>query len=129
MNSLYPFLLIECILKSDIIIKDVLVVYDAIQKYTKDKDLLSLISTILTVYPQIENEMKKCLKVDINLQKTIPPKVQKTWDSLPDAAKIAIRTAYVLFGKKEAQKGCMKTIKRDDICNLIFEYIDDFIII
>ena len=120
-NEMAP---IECIIKSEIITKDIIVVFDAIQKYIEDKDLFSLISSIFTVYPEIENEMKKCLKIDFVLQKSIPPKVQKAWDSIPKEVKMIIRTAYVLFGKREAEKGCMKSIKKEDICNLIFEYID-----
>ena len=116
----------ECLLTSDIIVKDVTAVYKAIKKYSEDKDILALISTVMAVYPELEAEVTRCLKAEIVLEKgNVPAKIKKIWDSIPKHTQDLIKNAAKLLGKRVAEKSCKKLIKDDEICSLITDYIDD----
>ena len=125
-SEVKPLPVLECLLTSDIIVKDVTAVYKAIKKYSEDKDILALISTVMAVYPELEAEVTRCLKAEIVLEKgNIPAKIKKIWDSIPKHTQDLIKNAAKLLGKRVAEKSCKKLIKDDEICSLISDYIDD----
>ena len=125
-SEIKPLPVLECLLTSDIIVKDVTAVYKAIKKYSEDKDILALISTVMAVYPELEAEVTRCLKAEIVLEKgNIPAKIKKIWDSIPKHTQDLIKNAAKLLGKRVAEKSCKKLIKDDEICSLITDYIDD----
>ena len=125
-SEIKPVPVLECLLTSDIIVKDVTAVYKAIKKYSEDKDILALISTVMAVYPELEAEVTRCLKAEIVLEKgNIPAKIKKIWDSIPKHTQDLIKNAAKLLGKRVAEKSCKKLIKDDEICSLITDYIDD----
>jgi NurA-like 5'-3' nuclease len=125
-SEVKPLPVLECLLTSDIIVKDVTAVYKAIKKYSEDKDILALISTVMAVYPELEAEVTRCLKAEIVLEKgNIPAKIKKIWDSIPKHTQDLIKNAAKLLGKRVAEKSCKKLIKDDEICSLITDYIDD----
>ena len=125
-SEVKPLPVLECLLTSDIIVKDVTAVYKAIKKYYEDKDILALISTVMAVYPELEAEVTRCLKAEIVLEKgNVPAKIKKIWDSIPKHTQDLIKNAAKLLGKRVAEKSCKKLIKDDEICSLITDYIDD----
>ena len=125
-SEIKPLPVLECLLTSDIIVKDVKAVYNAIKKYSEDKDILALISTVMAVYPELEAEVTRCLKAEIVLEKgNVPAKIKKIWDSIPKHTQDLIKNAAKLLGKRVAEKSCKKLIKDDEICSLISDYIDD----
>lgn len=125
-SEIKPVPVLECLLTSDIIVKDVTAVYKAIKKYSEDKDLLALISTVMAVYPELEAEVRRCLKAEIVLEKkNIPAKIKKIWDSIPQHTQKLIKNAAKILGKRFAEKNCKNLLKDDDICSLITDYIDD----
>ena len=125
-SEIKPVPVLECLLTSDIIVKDVKAVYNAIKKYSEDKDILALISTVMAVYPELEAEVTRCLKAEIVLEKgNVPAKIKKIWDSIPKHTQDLIKNAAKLLGKRVAEKSCKKLIKDDEICSLISDYIDD----
>ena len=125
-SEIKPLPVLECLLTSDIIVKDVTAVYKAIKKYSEDKDILALISTVMAVYPELEAEVTRCLKAEIVLEKgNVPAKIKKIWDSIPKHTQDLIKNAAKLLGKRVAEKSCKKLIKDDEICSLISDYIDD----
>ena len=125
-SEIKPLPVLECLLTSDIIVKDVTAVYKAIKKYSEDKDILALISTVMAVYPEFEAEVTRCLKAEIVLEKgNVPAKIKKIWDSIPKHTQDLIKNAAKLLGKRVAEKSCKKLIKDDEICSLISDYIDD----
>ena len=125
-SEIKPLPVLECLLTSDIIVKDVTAVYKAIKKYSEDKDILALISTVMAVYPELEAEVTRCLKAEIVLEKgNVPAKIKKIWDSIPKHTQDLIKNAAKLLGKRVAEKSCKKLIKDDEICSLITDYIDD----
>jgi NurA-like 5'-3' nuclease len=125
-SEIKPLPVLECLLTSDIIVKDVTAVYKAIKKYSEDKDILALISTVMAVYPELEAEVTRCLKAEIVLEKgNVPAKIKKIWDSIPKHTQDLIKNAAKLLGKRLAEKSCKNLIKDDEICSLITDYIDD----
>ncbi len=125
-SEIKPLPVLECLLTSDIIVKDVTAVYKAIKKYSEDKDILALISTVMAVYPELEAEVTRCLKAEIVLEKgNVPAKIKKIWESIPEATRTLIKGAAKILGKRLAEKNCIKYLKDEDICSLITDYIDD----
>ena len=90
----------------------------------QDKNAFVLITKILSVYPEVEAEVKRCLKEEgINLQSFVtklPMALKKIWDSLPNAVKKEILDAIINKGREVARKLCYKYIyKHKEICSYI----------
>ena len=57
-----PIPVLKCLLGSEILKKDVIVVIDAIKQFNEDKNVLLLVSKLMAVYPEMEKEVKRCLE-------------------------------------------------------------------
>ena len=123
-SSAKPVPVIKCLIQSDKIRKDVVTVVEAVKQFLEDKNAFVLITKILSVYPEVEAEVKRCLKEEgINLQSFVtklPMALKKIWDSLPNAVKKEILDAIINKGREVARKLCYKYLyKHKEICSYI----------
>ncbi len=103
-----PLPVVKCLIASEIIRKDVVVVVDAVKQFIEDKNAFLLITKLLGVYPEVEAEVKRCLKEEgVNLKATIPTlpdNLKKLWGTIPSKIREEIVKAY----KKNKQYGVKK---------------------
>ena len=123
-SSAKPVPVIKCLIQSDKIRKDVVVVVDAVKQFIEDKNAFLLITKLLGVYPEVEAEVKRCLKEEgINLQSFVtklPMALKKIWDSLQNAVKKEILDAIINKGREVARNLCYKYLpKYKEICSYI----------
>ena len=123
-SSAKPVPVIKCLIQSDKIRKDVVTVVEAVKQFLEDKNAFVLITKILSVYPEVEAEVKRCLKEEgINLQSFVtklPMALKKIWDSLPSAVKKEILEAIINKGREVARNLCYKYLpKYKEICSYI----------
>ena len=72
-----PLPVVKCLLESDKLVNDVILVFDAVKKFVENKDLNSFLSVLLVAVPDIFNEVMVCVKKNVNLEQTKIPKNQK----------------------------------------------------
>ena len=123
-SSAKPVPVIKCLIQSDKIRKDVVTVVEAVKQFLEDKNAFVLITKILSVYPEVEAEVKRCLKEEgINLQSFVtklPMALKKIWDSLPSAVKKEILDSIINKGREVARNLCYKYLpKYKEICSYI----------
>ena len=123
-SSAKPVPVIKCLIQSDKIRKDVVTVVEAVKQFLEDKNAFVLITKILSVYPEVEAEVKRCLKEEgINLQSFVtklPMALKKIWDSLPSAVKKEILDAIINKGREVTRNLCYKYLpKYKEICSYI----------
>ena len=109
-----PLPVVKCLIASEIIRKDVVVVVDAVKQFIEDKNAFLLITKLLGVYPEVEAEVKRCLKEEgVNLKSFIsklPASLKKAWDSLPSSTKTQIMEAVSKRGRDAGKQVCYKLI-------------------
>ena len=109
-----PLPVVKCLIASEIIRKDVVVVVDAVKQFIEDKNAFLLITKILGVYPEVEAEVKRCLEAEgINLKgiEDLPAVLKKIWESIPKNIRDEIIKHAKHFGKEAAKKVCKKLLK------------------
>ena len=109
-----PLPVVKCLIASEIIRKDVVVVVDAVKQFIEDKNAFLLITKILGVYPEVEAEVKRCLEAEgINLKgiEDLPAALKKIWESIPKNIRDEIIKHAKHFGKEAAKKVCKKLLK------------------
>ena len=121
-----PLPVVKCLIASEIIRKDVVVVVDAVKQFIEDKNAFILINKLLGVYPEVEAEVKRCLKEEgVNLKSFIsklPASLKKAWDSLPSSTKTQIMEAVSKRGRDAGKQVCYKLITQEykkKICSYI----------
>ena len=121
-----PLPVVKCLIASEIIRKDVVVVVDAVKQFIEDKNAFLLITKLLGVYPEVEAEVKRCLKEEgVNLKSFIsklPASLKKAWDSLPSSTKTQIMEAVSKRGRDAGKQVCYKLITQEykkKICSYI----------
>lgn len=124
--SAKPLPVVKCLIESDKIRKDVVVVVDAVKQFLEDKNAFLLLTKILGVYAEVEAEVKRCLKQEgVNLQnfiRNLPQVLKKIWDSLPSSTKSQILEAIAKKGRQAAKILCNKILKKKEhkkICSYI----------
>ena len=117
---------VKCLIASEIIRKDVVVVVDAVKQFIEDKNAFLLITKLLGIYPEVEAEVKRCLKEEgVNLKSFIsklPASLKKAWDSLPSSTKTQIMEAVSKRGRDAGKQVCYKLITQEykkKICSYI----------
>ena len=109
-----PLPVVKCLIASDKIRKDVVIVVDAVKQFIEDKNAFLLITKILGVYPEVEAEVKRCLEAEgINLKgiEDLPAALKKIWKSIPKNIRDEIIKHAKHFGKEAAKKVCKKLLK------------------
>ena len=104
-----PLPVVKCLIASDKIRKDVVIVVDAVKQFIEDKNAFLLITKILGVYPEVEAEVKRCLAAEgINLTglKDLPAALKKIWENIPENIREQIIKNAKLLGKQAAKKVC-----------------------
>ena len=121
-----PLPVVKCLIASEKIRKDVVVIVNAVQKFVKDKNAFVLITTLLGVYPEVEAEVKRCLKAEgiiLESIKDLPRALLKVWNSLPQSVRNKIIQGAKILGKKAARKACTTLLKKmkkgTEICGYI----------
>lgn len=121
-----PVPVVKCLIQSEKIRKDVVVVVDAVKQFLEDKNAFLLITKLLGVYPEVEAEVKRCLaEQGINLKsiKDLPAALLKIWNAIPKHIRDQILQQAKILGRKAARKLCntllKKTKKAKDICQFI----------
>ena len=61
-SPLNPFPLLRCLLINEKIERNVVVIYDAVLQFFEDQNVFLLSTKILSAYPEIENQVKKCFE-------------------------------------------------------------------
>ena len=121
-----PLPVVKCLLESDKLANDVVLVVEAVKKFVEDKDLNSLLSVLLVAVPDAYNEVMVCVKKNVNLEKfpkiKIPkpkikiklPKIKLPKIKLPKKFKIGKIVKGMKFKDltKKLQKRFKKMIKR-----------------
>ena len=121
-----PLPVVKCLLESDKLANDVVLVVEAVKKFVEDKDLNSLLSVLLVAVPDAYNEVMVCVKKNVNLEKfpkiKIPkpkikiklPKIKLPKIKLPKKFKIGKFIKGMKFKDltKKLQKRFKKMIKR-----------------
>ena len=121
-----PLPVVKCLLESDKLANDVVLVVEAVKKFVEDKDLNSLLSVLLVAVPDAYNEVMVCVKKNVNLEKfpkiKIPkpkikiklPKIKLHKIKLPKKFKIGKIVKGMKFKDltKKLQKRFKKMIKR-----------------
>ncbi len=121
-----PLPVVKCLIASEKIRKDVVVIVNAVQQFVKDKNAFVLITTLLGVYPEVEAEVKRCLKAEgiiLESIKDLPRALLKIWNSLPQGVRNRIIQGAKVLGKKAARKACRAILKKmkkgTEICGYI----------
>ena len=121
-----PVPVVKCLIQSEKIRKDVVVVVDAVKQFLEDKNAFLLITKLLGVYPEVEAEVKRCLaEQGINLKsiKDLPAALLKIWNAIPKHIRDQILQQAKVLGRNAARKLCntllKKTKKAKDICQFI----------
>ena len=121
-----PLPVVKCLIASETIRKDVVVVVDAVKKFVEDKNAFVLITKLLAVYPEVEAEVKRCLKEDgVNLTSFVsqlPRAIYQLWKALPASVKQEILEAIARKGRQVARRVCNRVIKKKKdrkICSYI----------
>ena len=111
-----PLPVVKCLIASEIIRKDVIVVVDAVKQFLEDKNAFVLLTKLLAVYPQVEAEVKRCLKEEgVNLTSFVsqlPRALYKLWKALPASVKQEILEAIARKGREVARRVCNRVIKK-----------------
>ena len=121
-----PLPVVKCLIASEIIRKDVVVVVDAVKQFLEDKNAFVLLTKLLAVYPQVEAEVKRCLKEEgVNLKSipNLPNHLQKIWNKLSSSVKKSIINAYKT-GKLNGKRECLKHLGKDQQKKQICIYLD-----
>ena len=115
-----PLPVVKCLLESDKLANDVVLVVEAVKKFVEDKDLNSLLSVLLVAVPDAYNEVMVCVKKNVNLEKF--PKIKipkpKIKIKLPKIKLPKIKIGKIIKGMKfkdltkKLQKKFKKMIKR-----------------
>ena len=121
-----PLPVVKCLIASEIIRKDVVVVVDAVKQFLEDKNAFVLLTKLLAVYPQVEAEVKRCLKEEgVNLTSFVsqlPRAIYALWKALPASVKQEILEAIARKGREVARRVCYRVIKKKKdrkICSYI----------
>ena len=121
-----PLPVVKCLIASEIIRKDVVVVVDAVKQFLEDKNAFVLLTKLLAVYPQVEAEVKRCLKEDgvilTNFVALLPRALYQLWKALPASVRQQILEAVVRKGAEYAKRLCYRLIKKKKtrrICSYI----------
>ena len=111
-----PLPVVKCLIASEIIRKDVVVVVDAVKQFLEDKNAFVLLTKLLAVYPQVEAEVKRCLKEEgVNLTSFVtqlPRALYQLWKALPASVKQEILEAIARKGREVARRVCYRVIKK-----------------
>ena len=109
-----PLPVVKCLIASEIIRKDVVVVVDAVKQFIEDKNAFLLITKLLGVYPEVEAEVKRCLKEEgVNLKSTLPnlpPNIKQIWNTIPSNVRKEIVNEYKIDKNRGVRK-CFKLVK------------------
>ena len=122
-----PLPVVKCLIASDIIKKDIPIVIDAIKQFIEDKNAFNLIVKLLGIYPEVESEVKRCLKEQgINLEGIgdIPEAIRKFWESLPKELREQIVKFVKTVALKKAKELCVMLLKKKGWETKICDYID-----
>ena len=113
-----PLPVVKCLLESDKLANDVVLVVEAVKKFVEDKDLNSLLSVLLVAVPDAYNEVMVCVKKNVNLEKFPKIKFPKIKIKLPKIKLPRIKIGKIIKGMKfkdltkKLQKKFKKMIKR-----------------
>ena len=113
-----PLPVVKCLLESDKLANDVVLVVEAVKKFVEDKDLNSLLSVLLVAVPDAYNEVMVCVKKNVNLEKFPKIKIPKIKIKLPKIKLPKIKIGKIIKGMKfkdltkKLQKKFKKMIKR-----------------
>ena len=62
-----PLPVVKCLLESDKLVNDVILVFDAVKQFVENKDLNSFLSVLLVAVPDIYNEVMVCVKKNVKI--------------------------------------------------------------
>ena len=102
-----PLPVVKCLLESDKLANDVVLVVEAVKKFVEDKDLNSLLSVLLVAVPDAYNEVMVCVKKNVNLEKFPKIKIPKP--------KIKIKLPKIKLPKKFKIGKFIKGMKFKDL--------------
>ena len=115
--------IVNCLLQSDKLINDLVEGYETIVKFLKDNDLNYLLMTALRIVPDAYNEVMKCVKQKVNLQKKFNPidklrkELKKLTKNIPknviNQTKNILREKGILLAKQYS----MLEIKIKKVCD------------
>ena len=97
--------IVNCLLQSDKLINDLVEGYETIVKFLKDNDLNYLLMTALRIVPDAYNEVMKCVKQKVNLQKKFNPidklkkELKRLINKIPKEVKNEIKKALKEKGR------------------------------
>ena len=117
--------LVNCLLQSDKLINDLVEGYETIVKFLKDNDLNYLLMTALRIVPDAYNEVMKCVKQKVNLQKRFNPidklrkELKRLINKIPKEVKNEIKKVLKEKGKEYAKKYCLAKVKIPKVCDHI----------
>ena len=121
-----PLPVVKCLIASEIIRKDVVVVVDAVKQFIEDKNAFLLITKLLGVYPEVEAEVKRCLKEEgVNLTSFVnklPRTLLQVWNKVPAQVRQEILQTLHKKGRHVAKDLCyrrLKTKQQKQICSYI----------
>ncbi len=121
-----PFPVIKCLIASETIRKDVVEVVEAVKKFVDDKNIFTLINKLLTIYPEVEAEVKRCLKEEgVNLTSFVnklPKTLLQVWNKVPAQVRQEILQTLHKKGRHVAKDLCyrrLKTKQQKQICSYI----------
>ena len=121
-----PLPVIKCLIVSETIRKDVVEVIEAIKKFVEDKNAFALITKLLTIYPEVEAEIKRCLKEEgVNLTSFVnklPRTLLQVWNKVPAKDRQNILNTISKKGRQIGKDLCFKLLKTNQqkqICKYI----------
>ena len=121
-----PVPVIKCLIVSETIRKDVVEVVEAVKKFVDDKNIFALINKLLTIYPEVEAEIKRCLKEEgVNLTSFVnklPRTLLQVWNKVPAQVRQEILQTLHKKGRHVAKDLCyrlLKTKQQKQICSYI----------
>ena len=121
-----PVPVVKCLIASETIRKDVVEVIEAIKKFVEDKNAFALITKLLTIYPEVEAEVKRCFKEEgVNLTSFVnklPRTLLQVWNKVPAQVRQEILQTLHKKGRHVAKDHCyrrLKTKQQKQICSYI----------
>ena len=121
-----PVPIIKCLIASETIRKDIVEVVEAVKKFVEDKNGFALINKLLTIYPEVDAEVKRCLKEkEVNLTSFVnrlPKTLLQIWSKIPAKVRQQIMQALQTKGNQFAKDLCyrlLKTRQQKQICGYI----------
>ena len=110
-----PLPVVKCLLESDKLANDVVLVVEAVKKFVEDKDLNSLLSVLLVAVPDAYNEVMVCVKKNVNLEKFPKIKIPKIKIPKIKKPKFKIKLPKIKLPKKFKIGKIIKGMKFKDL--------------